>query len=351
VDSFSCTSNAGKQECEFTGLPGDKADLVTFEVSAGVYTLHIEMGDDTLVKSFRSTRYPHLSFDVDFEGGAIGVPKVGLGFRSVEATQILDQSLTCGGTGEFCVRKEMKAVVGYRTYDSTVSFSGFQMDIEGDVVWKRAVLPSVLLERGFSLSDNKRGTFICFSMQAATFPHTTEDATVLDAYFERELEHRTLVIKRPVVSNSAGSYLNNIVYYTGGAETQSPAFLIPHKTGLGGAVQIPGCDGFDPPESAPDGYCDDEDFDCDCCINNVDKFPADNTKGCGLCGDVNNNGELEIMDVLLSINMVEGMMQTNVKDGDADGDEQVTIRDIVQIVESVLSPELEVKTRPCGQIV
>lgn len=355
VDGWDCsTTDNAVHNCKFDNLLPAEAELAAFEVQSGVYNFHLEGAESTLPASFRSVRHPLLEFDVKLEnGGKIGIPKVGLGFLSVEPVMI-EQPDTCGNSGEWCVHKEMKAVIGYRNYDATVTFAGFQFEIESPVSWLvgRAGLPSNLVEDGFSLSDNNRGTYVCFSMTAGAFiPLALEEpADLLYAYYERTVDEVTLRIRNEVVSDSYGGALNTIVYESP-INPNAPDHYVEDKTGLGGSLRIISCDGVDPVGSDPDGFCDDEDFDCDCCLNNVDAFPDDASKGCGICGDVNNNDMVDIMDAVLDINMLVGIQTHDVQNGDANGDNKITVLDVVQIINQVLAgPGEEVKMRPCNLV-
>lgn len=356
VDGWTCsTTDDAVHNCQFQTLLPAEAELAAFEVQSGVYNFHLEGADTTLPASFRSVRHPLLEFDVKLEnGGKIGIPKVGIGFRSVEAVMI-EHPETCGASGEWCVEKEMKVVVGYRNYDAAVTFAGFQFEIESPVQWftGRAGLPSSLVEDGFSLSDNNRGTYVCFSMTAGAFiPLAIEEpADLLYAYYNRTVAEVTLRIKNEVVSDSFGGALNTIVYEAP-IDPNAPDHYLEDKTGLGGSLRVTSCDGVDPVGSEPNGYCDDEDFDCDCCLNNVDAFPNNREKGCGICGDVNNNDMVDIMDAVLDINMLVGIQTHDVQNGDANGDNMITVLDVVQIINQVLAgPDDDVKMRPCNLVI
>lgn len=351
-----CTAANTQLDCIGNNLPGDLTDLAEFTVPASAYHLYVEKapGTDSLEAAFSSVRAHTLTFDVQLENtGKVAVPKVGLGFQSVEAVEIYNVQnplKTCGTTAEFCVQKEMEVVVGYQTYDSGVSFAGFQFEIVGPVEWIRAELPPAALAlNGMTLSHNNQGTFVAFSISSAvSFPGTNSILPLLNAYYTRTTDSLSLSIANAVMSDSLGIALGTIIYSSpvGGA----PDTYADDKTGLGGNLFVPSCDGVDPVGSEQDGLCDDEDFDCDCCINNVDSFPEDPNKGCGLCGDVNNNGIVDIMDALLDINMVVGIQSHDEQNGDATGDGAITVADIVKIVDHILAPELEVQSRPCSQV-
>lgn len=352
-----CTAADTQLNCVGNNLPGELTDLVEFAVPASVYHLYVEKapGMDSLEAAFQSVRKHTLTFDVQLENdGKVAVPKVGLGFKSVEAVEIYNSQnplKTCGTSAEFCVQKEMEVVVGYQTYDSGISFSGFQFEIVGPVEWLRAELPpAVLALNGMTLSHNNKGTFVAFSISSAvSFPATNGILPLLNAYYTRTVEPLSLSITKAVMSDSLGVALGTIIYSAPvGSGAADP--YAEDKTGLGGNLFVASCDGVDPVGSEKDGLCDDEDFDCDCCINNVDAFPEDANKGCGLCGDVNNNGIVDIMDALLDINMVVGIQSHDSQNGDATGDGAITVADIVRIVDHILAPELEVKSRPCNQV-
>lgn len=85
-----------------------------------------------------------------------------------------------------------------------------------------------------------------------------------------------------------------------------------------------------------DGLCDDHDADGDGCPNIDDFSPEDDSAGCGACGDVSADGNVDILDIVMAVKHVaEGSFNT-IADTDVDGDNEQ--QDVLLLRSWVIDP-------------
>lgn len=319
-EDITCTKTGsnGQMVCVGHNIgEGSNQQLITFNLTPNSGGRSFEM----INTQFDSERPAFLTFDVTLPAVAY-VPKIAIGIESITAVDASTE--TCGSGPEACAAFKNEVRIMYQNLDAAVLIAGFEFTLEGDVTW----LDSSLAEgiHGFSLSGNDNGKFVCFSMQGSEIPASTAGATLFVAHIDNKLQDAQLTLKDVVLSDRSGMAIAaNILNF--------------------GLATIEGCDQDD------DGYCDLEDADCDCCLNNVDTFPENELAGCGFCSDLDDNKEVDIVDVIRTVNMWQGTEAADVLKGNANGGNPQVIdsADVLIAVDMALNdPEdQDLKSRPC----
>lgn len=316
---FTCanTGTGMQMVCSASNIPAaTNAELIRFDILENSGGRSFKM----INTQFAAER-PQLTFDATLPAVAY-VPKISVGIDSIES---VDNSVdTCIGSSETCIKKKMEVTLKYYNHDTTVLIAGFEFTLTGDVVWIGGDVAEGI--HGFNVTPNYRGKFVGFSMEGAQMPASAAEGSVLFVgHFENKLTDTVMTMEGLTLSDNVGVSIENIVLN-------------------GGSATIPGCD------LDNDGYCDTEDEDCDCCLNDVDGVPDDPNAGCGFCSDLDDNKDIDIVDVVRTVNMLAGVdkEQMNVLKGDGNGDKTVNVQDVLLAVSLSLEPPAVMENRPCG---
>lgn len=253
------------------------------------------------------------------------VPKISIGIESVEAVDASTE--TCFGSEDVWKKQKNKVKITYVNHDTTVLIAGFELTLEAasgasPIEWFDYGLPENL--HGFSVSSNDEGKFVAFNMQGHEIPASAPGgSTLFVAHINNYLADTEIVLKDVVLSDKSGNAIASINLN-------------------GGHYTITGCD------DDGDDLCDLEDEDGDCCLNNVDGDATNAQAGCGFCSDVDDNKDIDIVDVVRTVNMVEGIETPNNLKGDGNGDDAINVQDVLLAVSLSLDPPAEMESRPCG---